>query len=236
MKLFKRYAIFYTPHQSDLALFGAQWLGWDSAASTTAKHPALSQSDGTPFDVASLTRTPRKYGLHGTLKAPFHLAIGMTLPDLKEAADSFAKTHAPVTMDGVSLQFLRGFLALRPTGDQSALSALAADITRDFDRFRAPLSEADIARRRKADLNARQDQQMLDWGYPFIFDDFHFHLTLSGKIEQSYGEAVKDALTPQLSPILTRPFRIDGITVMGEDADGLFHQIHRASLSEETRG
>lgn len=229
--MFERYAVFYTPSQSDLARFGASWLGWDSATGQAVPHMGLAHPDGHRFDVEALTKTPRKYGLHATLKAPFHLAPNTDEKALQAAVQSFAASHAPVMLDGLELQCLRGFMALRPRGDVTALNALVADITRDFDAFRAPLSEADIARRRKAGLSPRQDQQMLEWGYPFIFDDFHFHITLSGKLDAAQGELLTEALAPVLTPLLPEPFALDALTLMGQDAQGLFHQLHRYDLT-----
>jgi hypothetical protein len=93
------------------------------------------------------------------------------------------------------------------------------------------LTDADIARRRHANLTVRQDQHMRDWGYPFVFDDFHFHLTLSGHLQQDTAAQVIDVLTQHLENIVSNPFAIDAITLMGQDAQGMFHQIHRYTLT-----
>jgi hypothetical protein len=100
-----------------------------------------------------------------------------------------------------------------------------------FDSFRAPLTEAGMARRRQSNLTERQDQQMLDWGYPYVFEDFHFHLTLSGSLGACDGKALIDNLAPLLKPILPAPMVIDAITLVGQDRDGLFHHIHRYALT-----
>lgn len=223
--MFERYAIFYTP-SGDLADFGAAWLGWDSAAGCR-----LSHCDVAGLDVAEITATPRKYGLHATLKAPFRLADGASLDQLHSAAQRFAKGHAAFDIGALELRDDRGFVALRPEKPSEVLQEFAAAIVKDFDPLRAPLTEADIARRRKAALNARQDQQMLDWGYPFIFEDFHFHLTLSGSLPKEVATTVMAELAPLLTPVVPNPFTIDAITVMGQDSDGMFHQIHRYALT-----
>lgn len=224
--MFARYAIFYTPVEPDFAAFGASWLGWDSAGGRHVPHPDLAD-----LDVSELTETPRKYGFHATLKAPFRLADGVRENDLIAAADGFAAAHAPVTLEGLKLQFRHGFLALRPRGVESELRDLAGAVVRAFDPLRAPLSEADIARRRKARLSARQDAQMLQWGYPFVFEDFHFHMTLSGRLDDARAQQAMPILQALVTPVLPRPFELDAVTVMGEDGDGLFHQLHRATLA-----
>lgn len=224
--MFERYAIFYTPREEAFAAFGAAWLGWDSATGQTVPHPAVAG-----VDVATLTDTPRKYGFHATLKAPFRLADDRTEAELRSAVTGFAARHAAIALGPFKLVTDHGFLALRPTGDPAALQSGVAAIVRDFDQFRASLSQADIARRRKAGLTARQDAQMLAWGYPYIFDDFHFHMTLSGALDQTMLHAAKLHLATLVAPVLPPAPVLDGITLMGQDADGRFHQLHRAALT-----
>ena len=223
--MFKRYAIFYTP-EGALADWGAAWLGWDSRTGSAPCRYKLPD-----VDVVRVTQTPRKYGLHGTLKAPFALVSGVHQKVLEEAAARFARQHAAFDAGPFALRYENGFVALRPLHDPANLRNFAAAAVRDFDHLRAPLSEDYIARRRRARLSPRQDQQMLVWGYPYIFDDFHFHMTLSGRVNEDAAENIIAALSPQISPLLPATFLIDAITLMGEDTDGMFHQIHRYALS-----
>ncbi|MGJ8589384.1 MAG: DUF1045 domain-containing protein [Yoonia sp.] len=223
--MFERYAIFYTP-AGPLAAFGAEWLGWDSANGQAVAHPDFGQ-----IDVAAVTQTPRNYGLHGTLKAPFYLAQTTDVTELRNTALAFAARQSAFSIGAVELRRDNGFVALRPTIDTGVLRDFASRVVKTFDPFRAPLTEADIARRRQADLSDRQDQQMLDWGYPFIFDDFHFHLTLSGSLDAETAAQIIAALSPHLDPIVPKPFVVDAITLMGQDSKGMFHQIHRYALT-----
>lgn len=223
--MFKRYAIFYTP-KGDLGDWGAGWLGWDSHTGTAPLHRGI---DG--IDVVALTETPQKYGFHGTLKAPFELAADVDEIWLAQTAESFASKHAPVDAGPFALRHENGFIALRPFTDPPALSDFAAHVVRAFDHLRAPLRDEDIARRRKARLSPRQDQQMLVWGYPFIFEDFNFHLTLTGRLPEQSAAQVIAALEPAIEPLMPARIVIDAITLMGEDAEGMFHQIHRYALT-----
>ncbi|MEX0282955.1 MAG: DUF1045 domain-containing protein [Arenibacterium sp.] len=224
--MFERYAVFFTPEPSDFAAFGAAWLGWDSAAGKTVPHPDVSG-----LDVEVLTSTPRKYGFHATLKAPFRLRDGATEAELIDHAERFACEQPCAASDGLKLVYQHGFLALRPEGNVTQLNMLAGQIVCGFELMRAPLREADIARRRRARLSARQDAQMLEWGYPFVFEDFHFHMTLSGRISGDMAEYVMPILQDRAQRVAPRPFVVDGITIMGEDSDGLFHQVHRVKLA-----
>lgn len=223
--MFERYAIFYTP-TGPLAAFGAHWLGWDNG-----KGQAVPQPDFGQIDIGAVTQTPRKYGFHGTLKAPFHLAQDTGLTELQIAATAFAARQPAFAIGAVELRHDSGFVALRPANETTALRDFAARVVKTFDPYRAPLTEVDIARRRTAHLSARQDQQMLDWGYPFIFDDFHFHLTLSGRLPADAAAQVIATLSRHLEPIVPNPFVVDAITLMGQDTTGMFHQIHRYALT-----
>ena len=223
--MFERYAIFYTP-DGPLADFGARWLGWDSARGRAGPHIAV---DG--IDVALVTDTPRKYGMHGTLKAPFRLAQGTDIGQVQGAVADFATRYPAFAIGQMELRDDAGFVALRPGTKSKALQDFAATVVKAFDPFRAPMGDADIARRRKSQLTARQDRQMLDWGYPFIFDDFHFHLTLTGALPANDAATVMTALQSHLSPVVPNPFLIDAITLMGQDHTGMFHQIHRSTLT-----
>jgi hypothetical protein len=223
--MFERYAIFYTPTGA-LADFGAQWLGWDSANGRAVVQPEI-----TGIDTPTITQTPRKYGLHGTLKAPFKLAEGCDLAQLQDEANTFVTGQPEFEIGALALRHDGGFVALRPRSQQVALRNFAGATVMAFDGFRAALTDVDIARRREANLTERQDQQMLDWGYPFIFDDFHFHLTLSGCMGANEAAQAIDALSPRLESIVPIPFLIDAITLMGQDDLGMFHQIDRYILT-----
>jgi len=222
--MFERYAIFYTAPAGALADAGSAWLGWNSAAGQAVPHPYVG------LDLPQITATPRKYGFHATLKAPFRPAAGMDEAVLIRELETFAQATPQVVLDGLAVQVERGFVALRPVGDETALRDFAGACVRDLDHLRAPLTEADIARRRKAPLTDRQDAQMLEWGYPYIFDDFHFHMTLSGPLGAAQAGPVIAAAQDYFAPVLPQPFVIDAVTLLGE-RDGRFHQLHRAALS-----
>jgi len=223
--MFKRYAIFYTAPDGPLATFGAAWLGWDSRAGVAVPHPAVAG-----LDVAALSATPRKYGFHGTLKAPFALADGVDEAAMIAGLHAFVATQPPARLEGWYLADLHGFLALRPLGETAAPDGLAAAIVRGLDHFRAPVSDAYVARRRLSDLSPRQDQQMLDWGYPYIFDDFRFHLTLTGRLDPDQARDTMAVLEPLIAPVVPKPDVIEAVSLMGEAEDGMFHELHRVSL------
>ena len=143
----------------------------------------------------------------------------------------FATRHGEVDLGPLAFWYDDDFVALRPVAPPAALHDLERAIVTELDAHRAPLTAADIARRRKAPLTRRQDQQMLDWGYPYIFDDFHLHLTLSGPLPDVQAARVVAGLQPLVAPLIAAPCTIDAVTLMGQDGGGMFHQIHRYPLT-----
>lgn len=225
--MFSRYAIYFTaPPASDLAQFGASWLGWDSASGQTCTHP-----DIPGVDVATITATPRKYGFHGTLKPPFRLAAGTDQARLEAAFHDFCSRNAPVQLEGLKLSRLGAFMALTPVGDAAVLAELAAKIVISFDDFRAPLTQAELARRRKSRLNPAQEAHLAKWGYPYVMDQFRYHMTLTGRISSEIADLVARGLEPMGDVLNPRPYDIDALTLLGEDENGMFHQLHRARLA-----
>jgi len=224
---FNRYAIYYTPPKGALADFGASWLGWDLGTGQPVAHPDLPDL---PHDIAELSQTPRKYGFHGTLKPPFRLAQDTDVDDLAQACATLCDTLAPLTLDGLELTRLGSFLAFTIPGQSTALSNLASEVVRQLDRFRAPPAPDELARRRKANLSPRQEALLVKWGYPYVMEEFRFHLTLTGRLPRREAEALRHTLAPHIQPLLPAPFRIDDLTLVGEDADGMFHEIQRFPL------
>ena len=225
---FIRYAIYATPDPGPLADFGAAWLGWDCAAGCAVDHPHV---PGLPAPLAEITETPRKYGLHATMKPPFGLAEGQSEAALHAAFDGFCRTTAPVVLDALDLARLGRFLALVPLGDETALNRLAAKTLHAFEPFRAPPTEADLTRRRDAGLSPEHDALLVKWGYPYVMAAFRFHITLTGKLPRAQAIDTQTILAPLIEPLVPRPFPISSLALMGEDRLGRFHLIHRRALS-----
>ncbi len=187
-----RYAIYFAaPADDPLMKLGTSWLGRDPFSSNAIAQPDVPGMDGSRF--AELTADPRKYGFHGTLKAPFTLKTGSQEGELLESCEVFASTVAPFSINGLSVNRLGKFLALTPDTEEPELAAFAGLCVRHFEPMRAPLSEADLKRRRQANLTPKQDTYVEKWGYPYIFDEFRFHMTLSNKLDNGEEAAQLEA-------------------------------------------
>lgn len=191
---YSRYAIYFMPRQGDpLHEFGRNWFGYDpmTGESLTPKPlPGWSLEEH-----EALIETPKKYGLHATLKAPFRLADGVTEADLLREVAALAERIGPVDLGPLELKKIGSFLALCPTADQGPINALAAACVTELDHLRAPLTEAEIARRNPDKLSNRQRELLDEWGYPYVLEEFRFHVTVSGSLPKDQQDAVYDAIS-----------------------------------------
>ena len=228
MSDFQRYAIYYAPRSGAFAEAAAEWLGRDPATGRAVPQPDL---PGLPRALAGLTGAPRRYGFHGTIRAPFRLAGGVTEAMVQQAVAGLACRLAPVRMAGLGLHRLGGFLALTPEGDDAALIALGAEVVRALDPLRAPLTPAEVARRRPGNLTERQRELLARWGYPYVMEEFRFHLTLSDDLPPDEARALGAVAAEFFAPVLPQPFAVEDLCIFAEDGAGLFHLIGRHPLT-----
>ena len=226
---FTRYAVYYLPPaDAPWAQWATRWLGWDCITGQLVAQPDI---DALPQPPDLLTATPRKYGLHATIKPPMRLATGRSADDLTQALATLCGRTAPVTMDGLKIQKMGRFLALRPVGDVTALNTLAATCVTELDPFRGPQTEGELAKRRAGGLTPTQEANLVQFGYPYVRDEFRFHITLSGRLAAEHLTSVENALQDHLGAMLPKPFEITDLALAGEGPEGRFHLIHRYTLT-----
>ena len=215
-----------------MAVFGRQWLGRDV---DRGREVARLRVDGvTADDLAAATSDPRHYGFHGTMKPPFALAPSRTAEDLLEAAAAFAATRPGFAIERLELRVISGFIALVPHAKTPALDALAADCVREFDRFRAPADEGELAKRRAAKITPRQDELLVQWGYPYVMEEFRFHLTLTGRLAEPALGTVLRALQPLAAPLCAAPVAVRDIVIFQQpDRAAPFKALARCPLAGE---
>lgn len=218
----KRYAIYFAPEAGPLATCAAAWLGRDARTGEILPQPDAA--------LPGLTVAPRRYGFHATLKAPFRLAAHEDPESLCAALAGLAARLRPVELEGLQLQVFHGFIALRPVGATAALDALAARVVMQLDRFRAPLSAAEIARRDPASLTERQRELLEAWGYPLVLDEFRFHMTLTDRLTPDQASVLLPLAQAHFADALRGAVAIDALALFAEDAMGVFHQLDRFPL------
>lgn len=214
-----RYAIYFTPAQPEpLTRMAANWLGRD--AFTGEMFAPVARGPLGADTVARITASPRRYGFHATLKAPFRLAPGQSEGDLIAALESFAQQTPAFAVAEMVVGNIGGFFAIVPNAGSDALDDFAGRVVTAFERFRAPTTDAEIARRNPDHLSPVELSNLRDWGYPYVFESFRFHMTLSERIEPDHRAAVAGVLEEMFDPILPTPFPIEGLALFVEPEPG----------------
>ena len=217
MSNYPRYAIYHAPAPaSDLDRFGAELLGYDAFAGEDLPFPQ-DVLEAAP-DWHDLTSDPRKYGFHATLKAPFSLAPGKTDAALFAACAAFAATPRTIPVIKPVVGSISGFIAVIPAEPPPELIELAADCVREFDGFRAPLTEADRARRNPAQLTATQREHLDRWGYPYVMEEFRFHMTLTGRLGRERREPILAMLKARFAALELATLAIDRIAIFRQES------------------
>ena len=179
-----RYALYLVPRR-DSALWekACRWLGRNPETGAMSRQPEV--PGYAAQRVRQLTHSPRHYGFHATLKAPFRLAHGVDERQLMEEVARLVDSLPALAMPALKVDRLSGFIALRPAGTAAELMALAGDCVTGLDVLRAPLEAGERTRRHAAGLTLRQTELLEQWGYPFVLDEYRFHMTLTERLNDA---------------------------------------------------
>lgn len=219
-----RYAIYHSP-QPGSALWqrASQWLGHDAATGEKTNHPEVPGFSKHAF--SDITASARRYGFHGTLKAPFRLLSGRNEVELIKHLSAFCGRRAPfeVSMQAGSLD---GFIALVPQERSAELERLAVDVVTEFEGFRAPLSSADIARRNPGALSDTERENLAQWGYPYVFDRFRFHMTLTKRLAAEQASLMQRFAESWFGEQLAVPMTFEGLALFVEETPESAFKLH----------
>ena len=230
-----RYAVFFVPPaHSALYRFGAAVLGYDSYSGQDL--PAGASEQLPEAEWRQITAEPRRYGFHATLKAPFHLNGDVSEQDLVAAFKQFVPTCSPPPAFPASIALLDGFAAMVPTAPIPLVDGLAERCVREFDRFRSPLTQAERNRRLAHPLTERQIGQVDCWGYPYVFEDFRFHMTLTGRLPAPQAPEVLACLRDaQHKAHVPSEVAVETIALLRQDGPGArFRIVHDLTLGQPT--
>ena len=208
-----RYAIYYIPPKdSDLAIFGREWLGLD--IETGKQHPLKTVRGLSKERLLLNVADPQPYGFHGTLKPPFSLAPNVTLNGLISATEVFAKGITPFEIPPLELVCIGKFLALSPIASSVQLENMASDCVRALDGFRAHRTAKELALYRQAKLTVHQEQMLDNWGHPYILEEFRFHVTLTGRIEdEKERDLAMAAAAEQCQEFIGKPLLFSDVVI-----------------------
>ena len=223
-----RYAVYFrTAPSSELYRFGAAALRYDCY--TGVDVAPLFDAAVSPADGPSSRANPT-YGFHATLKAPFRLRPEYHESDLLDSFRTFVSVthHLPTIMP--SFEVFDSFIAIVPLDAHPVLDALATACVQAFDLFRTPMTAEERARRVGPGLSLRQSQNIDRWGYPYVFEDFRFHMTLTGRIQPDRRAAILSLLQEQFSKCHgEHPIAVNGIALLRQDhPDARFRVIYHS--------
>jgi len=223
----RRYALYCLPAPgSRLEAFGRGVLGYDTVSGAPVPHPEGLEA------LAAVTAGARTYGFHATLKAPLRLAAGATESELVAAARALAAAHPPVTVGPLTVAALGAFLALVPDAPPPALGLFAAECVAALDPFRAPPTEAERAKRRPERLDPRGRALLDRWGYPYVFEAFRFHMTLTDALPEADRDAWHRRLSEAYAASGPEPLVIDALGLLTQDGTAPFRLLARLPFGE----
>ena len=209
-----RIALYYAPETHDpLHQRASTWLGRDAVSGAEIPQPAIAG-----VDIAEVTADARGYGFHATLKPPFR--VQGDIQAALQAAQDFAARTAAFALPPLQITDLDGFLALREAAPCPALHALADGAVAALDPHRAPATEAEITRRKPDKLSPRQREYLASWGYPYVFAEWRFHMTLTRRLTPAEKSIILPVVTDALgdAPAISRT--VTDICIFAQAAQG----------------
>ena len=214
-----RVAIYFAPDAAaPLWQKAAEWLGRDALTSATydADIGGISRAE-----INEKSASARRYAFHATIKSPMKLAEGKTKAELAAALAQFAAEQAPVAIGKLKLARIDGFLALIPAEQPQELTDFAATVVKEFEPFRAEVSEADKAKRNGGGrLSARQLELLDQFGYPYVMEQFRFHMTLTDRLTTEDQDRFEAAAAEHFGPLASAEAVVDRLTLYHEPEAG----------------
>ena len=227
---FHRYAIYFTPRRDEpLAEFGRRWFGFD----TETRQPVPAEQRW-PVPTG-LLRSPARYGFHATLKAPFRLREGRTEDELFKAVQALANEWTPQPLGLLTPRELGSFLALQQSLPNPRVDDLAFACVRDLDPFRQPLTEEERDRIFSKGISRRQKANVFTWGYPYVGDEYVFHMTLTSILAPHEIEPWTTKVLEWGMDYLAQPVVLRDLCVFAQASpQAPFHLLERFPLRGET--
>jgi len=227
-----RVAIYWTPeNDSALARTAARWLGRDSHNLECPDWVWPASFDESRF--REIIAAPFHYGFHGTIKPPFRLRDGFSLADVADRLETFTHCRPEFTLPPFKVSRIGNFFCLRPLFPCKELTELAADTVEHFDCFQKRAEYDELQKRRSAGLSPRQEILLLRWGSPYVMDEFRFHLTLTGNVEnRREREILREELSERFYPI-GKEITFSSLCLFIEESGRPLRLVKRFSLSAE---
>ncbi|WP_314961012.1 DUF1045 domain-containing protein [Bradyrhizobium cosmicum] len=144
---------------------------------------------------------------------------GYSVEELERALRAFVTAWPSCPIGPLKIDLLGGFFCAGSCESDSHFAGpCLVCIVEEFDRFRAPLSQGEFQRRLCSPLNEIETTHLVRWGYPYVFDHFRFHMTLTDFVPAESQPEVRRELDTVFGTLLSKEYSIDALS--------LFVQIH----------
>jgi len=237
MTNYKRVAIYFLPKKnSSLENFGKNLLGRDinkkKKISLTRRQKYFINRGFTYFDeLKDYCEQPAKYGFHATLKAPFRLKRNVKTKNFYDVISHIAAQHSRFKIKGLKIAYSKKFTFITSRKPNKLLINLENDLVKHLDTFRAELNKTEIKKRIPDSLTFKQNKYLKEWGYPFVFDQFKFHMTLMNQNNNKLSNKQKLELEKLIYKISNNVIEFNEISLLGENKNGHFEEIKRFKLN-----
>lgn len=230
MTEYHRYAIYAAPRSgTPLGRLGDAWLGRNCETGERIPRPNIPGYN--PSEIAAFAETPARYGFHGTIVAPFRPTDDIRDVDLIDAVQALAEALSPVSIPGFDVRSLGRFVAIVPEVANDGMATLSRRCVEDMAQFRAPMSDAEWNRRIQAGLTPNQERLLSLWGYPYVMEEYRFHLTLTGSLDAVTRAQLCEDITDYASAALG-PHTFEDLALFAEPEPGAeFKLIRRFPLA-----
>ena len=237
MTNYKRVAIYFLPKKnSSLENFGKNLLGRDinkkKKISLTRRQKYFINRGFTYFDeLKDYCEQPAKYGFHATLKAPFRLKRNVKTKNFYDVISHIAAQHSRFKIKGLKIVYSKKFTFITSRKPNKLLINLENDLVKHLDTFRAELNKTEIKKRIPDSLTFKQNKYLKEWGYPFVFDQFKFHMTLMNQNNNKLSNKQKLELEKLIYKTSNNVIEFNEISLLGENKNGHFEEIKRFKLN-----
>ena len=237
MTNYKRVAIYFLPKKnSSLENFGKNLLGRDinkkKKISLTRRQKYFINRGFTYFDeLKDYCEQPAKYGFHATLKAPFRLKRNVKTKNFYDVISHIAAQHSRFKIKGLKIVYSKKFTLITSRKPNKLLINLENDLVKHLDTFRAELNKTEIKKRIPDSLTFKQNKYLKEWGYPFVLDQYKFHMTLMNQNNNKLSNKQKLELEKLIYKISNNLLEFNEISLLGENKNGYFEEIKRFKLN-----
>ncbi|MEO1062591.1 MAG: DUF1045 domain-containing protein [Actinomycetota bacterium] len=222
-----RLAVYATPRAgTEWHRLSTEWMGYDPVTGRSGRRSAVLGAQ----ELRDLTATAATYGFHATLRSPFRLADGVEVADVLAAVERAAASLAAMA-PRLTIGRIGGFAAFVPQAGRHGLAAVERVCVTELDRCVRPLDDDELARRRRTGLTPRQDELLVRWGYPYVLEEFRYHMTLTRRLDDGEADRVLDAARAHFGVLDGAAFPLDDLVVLTQTDGGPFVELLREPLA-----